>query len=112
MDAGDTKSGSQDCLASTEQSVAYVTTETQDDLRQEVGEYFNIYLGWRFVSWYSKSHQADKQDQATTPPQHCPYVLIWVLISVLWRLGKQPQLHVGILPQVTLSLVSLEMVLL
>lgn len=39
MGAGDLKSGSQDCLASTGHSVAYVTTETQDDLRQEVDEY-------------------------------------------------------------------------
>lgn len=36
MGAGDLKSGSQDCLASTGH---YVTTETQDDLRQEVDEY-------------------------------------------------------------------------
>lgn len=40
--AGDLKSGSQDCLASTlppEPSVGYVTTETQDDSRHEVDEY-------------------------------------------------------------------------
>lgn len=30
--------------------------------------YFNIYLGWRFVSWFSKSHQTENQDQATTLP--------------------------------------------
>lgn len=38
----DLKSGSQGCLASTlptEQSVGYVTAETQDDLRHEVDKY-------------------------------------------------------------------------